>query len=51
LDTVRANPWLRVVHLDGASHAMVAERPRQLAELVTDFLADPSVPPAAERHG
>ncbi|MEV1328616.1 alpha/beta hydrolase [Micromonospora costi] len=33
------NPSLRVLHLDGASHAMVAERPRELAALVTDFLA------------
>ncbi|GIG86438.1 alpha/beta fold hydrolase [Plantactinospora endophytica] len=39
LATVRDNPWLKVVRLDGASHAMVAERPRQVAELVTDFLA------------
>ncbi|MEE6260840.1 alpha/beta fold hydrolase [Plantactinospora sonchi] len=38
LATVADNPWLRIVHLDGASHAMVAERPGQLAELVTDFL-------------
>jgi pimeloyl-ACP methyl ester carboxylesterase len=34
------NPRLRVVRLAGASHAMVAERPGQLAELITDFLAD-----------
>jgi pimeloyl-ACP methyl ester carboxylesterase len=33
------NPSLRVVHLTGASHAMVAERPAELAALVTDFLA------------
>ncbi|MGK5739986.1 hypothetical protein [Micromonospora sp. URMC 103] len=26
-------------HLADASHAMVAERPRELATLVTDFLA------------
>ncbi|MGW0431021.1 alpha/beta fold hydrolase [Micromonospora sp. NPDC003197] len=32
------NPYLRVVELAGASHAMVAERPEQLAELVTGFL-------------
>lgn len=40
LDTVRDNPWLRILPLDGASHAMVAERPGQLAALVADFLAD-----------
>jgi hypothetical protein len=28
------NPGLRVVHLAGVSHAMTAERPRQLADLV-----------------
>ncbi|GAB3971683.1 alpha/beta hydrolase [Plantactinospora veratri] len=39
LATVRDNPWLEVVPLDGASHAMVAERPRQLADLVTEFLS------------
>ncbi|GAB2935568.1 hypothetical protein GCM10027280_24270 [Micromonospora polyrhachis] len=33
------NPYLRVVELAGASHAMVAERPEHLAELVTGFLA------------
>ncbi|MFD2764251.1 alpha/beta fold hydrolase [Micromonospora eburnea] len=32
------NPSLRVVHLDGASHAMVAERPQELADLITHFL-------------
>lgn len=32
------NPSLRVLHLAGASHAMVAERPRELAALITDFL-------------
>ncbi|MEU7972452.1 hypothetical protein AB0B48_10460 [Micromonospora sp. NPDC049089] len=33
------NPSLRVRHLAGASHAMVAERPQELATLVTDFLS------------
>ncbi|WP_223256158.1 alpha/beta fold hydrolase [Micromonospora endophytica] len=33
------NPVLRVRHLDGASHAMVAERPAELAAIVSDFLA------------
>jgi hypothetical protein len=28
-----------VLHLSGASHAMVAERPAQIAALVTDVLA------------
>ncbi|MEU2612996.1 alpha/beta hydrolase [Micromonospora sp. NPDC007271] len=32
------NPSLRVMPLAGASHAMVAERPRELAALITDFL-------------
>ncbi len=32
------NPSLRVMHLAGASHAMVAERPQELAALITDFL-------------
>jgi pimeloyl-ACP methyl ester carboxylesterase len=32
------NPSLRVRHLAGASHAMVAERPQELAALITDFL-------------
>ncbi|WP_234358991.1 alpha/beta fold hydrolase [Plantactinospora sp. BC1] len=39
LAAVRDNPWLEVVPLDGASHAMVAERPGQLADLVTGFLS------------
>ncbi|MEO3821274.1 alpha/beta hydrolase [Plantactinospora sp. B24E8] len=38
LAAVADNPWLRIVHLDGASHAMLAERPGKLADLVTDFL-------------
>lgn len=45
LAAVADNPWLRIVHLDAASHAMLAERPGQLADLVTDFLRrqeDPS---------
>jgi pimeloyl-ACP methyl ester carboxylesterase len=37
--TVQDNPWLRVVSLAGASHAMVAERPDRVAALVTGFLA------------
>jgi len=42
------NPALRVVHLAGASHAMVAERPAELAALVTGFLAaGPQEPPPA----
>ncbi|GAB3152048.1 alpha/beta hydrolase [Micromonospora sonneratiae] len=42
INEVRAeNPHLRVVELAGASHAMVAERPEQLAELVTGFFATP----------
>ncbi|KKK04818.1 alpha/beta fold hydrolase [Micromonospora sp. HK10] len=32
------NPSLRVRHLAGASHAMVAERPQELATLITGFL-------------
>ncbi|MGI5144953.1 alpha/beta fold hydrolase [Plantactinospora sp. CA-294935] len=38
LAAVRDNPWLEVRELDGASHAMVAERPGELAELITRFL-------------
>ncbi|MEU3456716.1 alpha/beta hydrolase [Micromonospora sp. NPDC006766] len=34
-----ANPSLRVLHLAGASHAMVAERPQELADVITGFLA------------
>jgi pimeloyl-ACP methyl ester carboxylesterase len=37
--TERDNPWMRVVPLAGASHAMVAERPDQVAALITGFLA------------
>ncbi|MGS2619506.1 alpha/beta fold hydrolase [Micromonospora sp. LZ34] len=33
------NSSLRVWHLAGASHAMVAERPQELATLITDFLS------------
>jgi pimeloyl-ACP methyl ester carboxylesterase len=36
---VSDSPWLRVAPLDGASHAMLAERPDEIARLVTDFLA------------
>ncbi|MGC5289881.1 alpha/beta fold hydrolase [Micromonospora sp. DT231] len=32
------NPRLRVLELAGASHAMVAERPAELAAIVSDFL-------------
>jgi pimeloyl-ACP methyl ester carboxylesterase len=32
-----ANPALRVARVEGASHAMVAERPGELAKLITDF--------------
>ncbi|MBY8871299.1 alpha/beta hydrolase [Micromonospora sp. PLK6-60] len=39
LATVR-NPHLRVRQLTGASHAMVAERPAELAALITDFLGE-----------
>jgi pimeloyl-ACP methyl ester carboxylesterase len=35
----RENPRLRVLPLAGASHAMAIERPAELAELITDFLA------------
>ena len=38
-----ANSCLRVVRLEGASHAMVAERPGELARLITTF----ATPPAA----
>ncbi|MEQ4302448.1 alpha/beta hydrolase [Plantactinospora sp. B6F1] len=39
LAAVRDNPCLTVLPLKGASHAMVAERPRQLAELITAYLS------------
>jgi pimeloyl-ACP methyl ester carboxylesterase len=32
-----ANPCLRVVRVEGATHAMVAERPGKIAELITQF--------------
>jgi pimeloyl-ACP methyl ester carboxylesterase len=32
------NPNLHVVRLDGASHAMVAEQPAEIAALIADFL-------------
>jgi pimeloyl-ACP methyl ester carboxylesterase len=34
-----ANPALRVVRVEGASHAMVAERPAETAKLITEFAA------------
>jgi pimeloyl-ACP methyl ester carboxylesterase len=37
------NRYLRVVPLAHASHAMVVERPRELARLIADFLADPGL--------
>jgi pimeloyl-ACP methyl ester carboxylesterase len=33
------NDFLRLLPLARASHAMVAERPRELAELIVEFLA------------
>ncbi|WP_433262037.1 alpha/beta fold hydrolase [Micromonospora vinacea] len=33
------NPSLRVWHLAGASHAIVAEHPQEMAALITDFLS------------
>ena len=39
LATVAGNPNLRVVHLQGASHAMVAERPAEVARLINDHLS------------
>ncbi|BCJ68308.1 alpha/beta fold hydrolase [Polymorphospora rubra] len=38
------NSALRVRHLAGASHAMVAEDPARIAALVTDFLAEAGQP-------
>lgn len=38
----RDNPRLRVRHLPGASHAMLAERPGEIADLVASFLASPA---------
>ncbi|KXK63073.1 hydrolase [Micromonospora rosaria] len=35
-----ANPYLRVRQLAGASHAMVVERPAEIAALITDFLRE-----------
>lgn len=34
-----ANPNLRVTHVEGATHAMVAQRPAEIARLITDFAA------------
>ncbi|MFY1690621.1 alpha/beta fold hydrolase [Plantactinospora sp. WMMB782] len=39
LAAVRDNPSFDVVELDGASHAMVVERPRELADLIRTFLS------------
>ncbi|MEV5706284.1 alpha/beta hydrolase [Actinoallomurus sp. NPDC052274] len=36
-EAARANPALRVVRVEGASHAMVAERPAELAKLIGEF--------------
>jgi pimeloyl-ACP methyl ester carboxylesterase len=36
------NPCLRVAHVEGATHAMVAERPAELARLVTTFATLPA---------
>jgi pimeloyl-ACP methyl ester carboxylesterase len=36
-EAAAANPCLRVAHVEGATHAMVAERPVELARLVTTF--------------
>lgn len=38
-----ANPCLRVTRVEGATHAMVAERPGEIARLITHF----ATPPAA----
>jgi pimeloyl-ACP methyl ester carboxylesterase len=38
------NPDLHVVRLDGASHAMVAERPAEIAALIADFLTSARSP-------
>jgi pimeloyl-ACP methyl ester carboxylesterase len=37
-EAAAANPALHVVRVEGSSHAMVAERPGELARLITDFL-------------
>ncbi len=34
-----ANPRLRVTRVEGATHAMVAERPAEIARLITHFAA------------
>ena len=34
-----ASPWLRVARVEGATHAMVAERPGEIAQLITQFAA------------
>ncbi|MGH3169263.1 MAG: alpha/beta fold hydrolase [Trebonia sp.] len=33
-----ANPCLRVVRVEGASHALVAERPAEIARMIADFV-------------
>ncbi|HEX8631192.1 MAG TPA: alpha/beta hydrolase [Catenuloplanes sp.] len=34
----KTTPWLQFLHLEGASHAMVAEQPHRLAALIGEFL-------------
>ncbi|MCO5991822.1 alpha/beta fold hydrolase [Actinoallomurus rhizosphaericola] len=36
-EAAEANPALQMVRVEGASHAMVAERPAELAKLITEF--------------
>lgn len=36
-----ASPCLRVTRVEGATHAMVAERPAEIARLITDFATRP----------
>jgi len=40
LASVAGNPYVMVRWLDGASHAMVAEHPSEVAEMVATFLAE-----------
>jgi len=37
-----ANPCLRVTRVEGATHAMVAERPGEIARLITHFATPPT---------
>jgi hypothetical protein len=39
LDVIPAYPRLRVTRVEGATHAMVAERPAEIARLITHFAA------------